>query len=388
MPDFIDSFVAHLDGVPTPDVFKLWSGITCVSGALERRVWVETARGVLFPNLYTMLIGPPGSGKTQAISRVHDLWSSVKDFKIAPDSWTSASMLDSFLEAKRVIIDASGRCATEFHSQLVAADEFVVFCPAYDLEFLGRLTKLFDNPPRLSIRRKYLKEEVIIPRPYLTMLTGVQPDILRSLFPEEAWGGGFTSRLIMIYSGEQIVVDLFGAGENAHNESESELSKQLKKLSKLYGKFFVESSAGNALNEWWRSGAAPKPVHTRLSYYNTRRGMHALKLSLISAASRAPEAMIVTEEDVKRGLSWLLDAEMRMPDIFRAMSGRGDAEIIEELHLFVIQTYMRSKKSVPRSVVVNFLASQVPSEKVWKILEIAIASGKLRIVGDFIEPVS
>lgn len=116
--------------------------------------------------------------------------------------------------------------------------------------------------------------------------------------------------------------------------------------------------------------------------------MHALKLSLISAAARAPEAMIVTEEDVKRGLSWLLDAEMRMPDIFRAMSGRGDAEIIEELHLFVIQTYMRSKKSVPRSVVVNFLASQVPSEKVWKILEIAIASGKLRIVGDFIEPVS
>ena len=71
--DWIDTYLKYTKGTPTPSIFRLWSAITAVSGAVERRVWVETGKGKLYPNLYTLLVGPPGSGKSQAIKPVKEL---------------------------------------------------------------------------------------------------------------------------------------------------------------------------------------------------------------------------------------------------------------------------------------------------------------------------
>ena len=379
MVDFIEEFMEWTEGIPSPQPFRLWSAITCVAGALERRVWIETSKGILFPNLFVMLIGPPGVGKSQAISRVDELWNATKGIRVAPDSMTSASMIDCLKDATRIIIGPDGQVKTEFNGLLIAADEFIVFCPAYDLDFLGRLTAIFDNRPRLRVSRKYYKEEAVVKNPYMTMLTGAQPGILKSLFPDEAWSGGFTSRLIMIYCGEGPQTDLFGEAPSA--ELPKELSEHLKLLVKLYGRFFVETNAGNRLQEWWRAGGPPKPIHSKLSYYCTRRGMHALKLSLIASASRDAREMKITLADVERALEWLFEAERNMPDTFRAMVGKSDGEVLRELHYFMWQVFSRSKKPIHQSTLVNFLADRVPQEKVIRIIELAELGKKIKQVG-------
>ena len=55
---------------PTPAPFRLWSGITAVAGAVERRVWAETRQNLISPNLYVLLVAPPGAGDMAA--RVSD----------------------------------------------------------------------------------------------------------------------------------------------------------------------------------------------------------------------------------------------------------------------------------------------------------------------------
>ena len=64
--DWISDFMEYTQGSPTPEIFRLWSAITAVSGALERRVWIETAQSKLYPNLFTLLVAPPGIGKCLA----------------------------------------------------------------------------------------------------------------------------------------------------------------------------------------------------------------------------------------------------------------------------------------------------------------------------------
>ena len=37
MPDFIETYVQETAKVPSPEIYRLWSAITCVSGVLERK---------------------------------------------------------------------------------------------------------------------------------------------------------------------------------------------------------------------------------------------------------------------------------------------------------------------------------------------------------------
>lgn len=366
--DVVEGFLTLTEGVPSPEIFRLWAGIGLVAGCMERRVWAETGQQVTFPNLYVLLVAPPGVGKTSAIKVAEDLWSEVKGLHTAPDSMTAASMLDALGEAHRVIV-REGKPVAEYHSLILPADEFSVFCPAYDLEFLGRLNKIYDNPRRLRVRRKYLKEEVNILHPQLNILSGAQPGLLASLLPEEAWSMGFTRRLLMIYAGSGPQVELFATGPD-RGDLRAEIVKRLAALAAMFGKMYWESDAARKIVEWHRAGGPPKPTHSKLSHYCSVRTQHVAKLCMVASASRAADYRI-TLADVDRALSWLLQAELLMPDIFREMVGKSDGDVIRELHFFLWRLWSRDKKPLHESRLINFLKDRVTHEKVLRIIELS-----------------
>src|SRR5882724_11244346 len=199
--DWLDQYMSYTDGITSPEIYRLWSGISAIAGALERRVWVETSRGVLYPNMFCLLVGPPGVGKSNAISIVEELWYSSKKFKVAPNNVTKAALVDALLEADRKIILPNGGGLVEYHCLLTSSSEFGVLVPAHDLEFLSVLNYIYDNPKVYRENRRSLNKNIEIIHPQITILAGTQPGFLASLLPEEAWSMGFTSRIIMIYAG-------------------------------------------------------------------------------------------------------------------------------------------------------------------------------------------
>ena len=53
----------------TPDEYHAWSCIALVAAAVGDHVWYSHFKHVkLYPNLYTLLVGPSGSGKDVAFS--------------------------------------------------------------------------------------------------------------------------------------------------------------------------------------------------------------------------------------------------------------------------------------------------------------------------------
>ena len=92
-----------------PELFRRWCAIAMVAGALERRVWTLNSGKKTFPNLYTLLVAPPGVGKF-TIELVRGLWrettqpnSKAPAFSVAPDSVTRESMLDEMVKAKKLL---------------------------------------------------------------------------------------------------------------------------------------------------------------------------------------------------------------------------------------------------------------------------------------------
>lgn len=374
--DWITSFLSYSEGINSPYIFRLWAGIATIAGALERKVWVETGRGAVFPNLYVMLIAPPGVGKSRALDYVSEFWLTVPGLKVSPDSVTKAALVDAVADATRKII-LNPTTMIDFNSLQVVASELGVLLPSHDLEFLNTLNHIYDNPRSYRERRRHLKDVIEIVRPQLNIIGGTQPAYLASLLPEEAWGMGFMSRMIMVYNRELVKVALFHAFQ-FDPVLKANLVKDLRSINKLYGKFEWTDTAKTCIETWVKEGCPPQPEHSKLEHYRVRRPLHMLKLMQISAASRG-DSPLIDEEDFNRALQWLLLAEENMPDVFKDMVYKSDIEVIKELHLHIFKIYMKEgKKPVHEQRLYNFLSAKVPSERIPRILETADKSGIIR----------
>ena len=377
--DFVDAFLAWSDVIASPEIFRLWAAISCVAGALERRTWSETAMGHLFPNLYVMLSAGPGVGKDNAINLTTKLWREVPGISMGPHSVNHASLLDALSGADRKII-VGGKLVSEYHGLCLVVGEFIVLCPSHDLEFLGRLNQIYDCPPDFRELRKYHKgTEYVIAKPYLNILAGNTPSLMKAVFPEEAWSGGFTSRLLMVYASTGPLAEPFAPGPN--EDVKAILVDHLKRLTKMWGRFWWDEDAARRYLEWHRGGQKPKPTHTKLEHYCTRRTTHIQKLAMISSASRGTD-LHVTLPDVERALTWLMLAEATMPDVFRAMLGRSDMDVLNELHYFLMGEHARRKKAIPIGTIYAFIVARVPSEKARGLVEVAEISGRIKRVGE------
>lgn len=383
MQDFIESFLALTEGAVSPENFRLWSAISLIGGALGRRVSAKTGKGHVYPNLYTLLVGPPGAGKS-IVETVKELWSTTREpggsktaFKVASNSITSASIVDELEKAKFTKIMPSGPPFV-YHSLLVASEELQVLLPGYDTMIIGKLNELYNNSsvPYTESRRTGSVRELTIENPNLNIIAGAQPAYFASTFPEEVWSTGFARRVIMVYSDEHIVKSLWYEPAVAP-ELQPWLCQQLARYSQLMGVMKWTPQAAELLDIWHMKGGPPQPTHSKLAQYARNRSVNIIKLSTISAVSANKQTpagpLIIEENDVARSIEWLTSAEARMPDIFRAMIGRSDKDVIEELHLYVSTMYAKGgKKPVPGEGLMRFLLQRVPTEKAEKIIEIAV----------------
>lgn len=373
--DFILDFMALTEGTPSPDLFRKWSGIALVAGALERRVWVKAGTKVAFPNLYVLLVGPPGTGKF-IIEDARAIWTETRElnrnapaFRVAPDSMTKASLMDTLAKSKQIKIAPQGPPLV-YHSLLIAAEEFGVLLPDYDQAYIASLNSIYNNKPlHEESRRTGSVRELKIEFPQLNILGGVQPSYLATTFPEEAWSTGLARRLIMIYCPEPAKRPLFYEPMLPF-DARPHLLEKLSQFSVIMGQMLWEPAAAEAIAKWDESGGPPIPTHSKLSHYIRSRTLHALKLAMVSAVARTG-MLVIQEIDVRRAIGWLTEAEALMPDIFREMVGKSDSQVVEELHYFVTSAYARTRKAVKASLIYNFLYTRVPSDKVERIFQVA-----------------
>lgn len=332
---------------------------------VEQKVWVKSGGGILYPNLYVVLVGHPGVGKTRTIRKAKEYLLEIPDYHIAPTSMTAASLIDTLVDSKRMIVRLPDP-PIEYNSMLIAADELGAFVHKYDNEMIAVLSAFYDPDPYGHSRRgKDIK--IKIKSPQLNILCGSTPSNLLHFIPEGAWDQGFTSRLILVFSDERIVGDDFAVVTKSLSQ---ELLYDLKLINAQVGEFTVTEEYRQAVNKWRADGEDPVPNHPKLTHYNTRRRAHIYKLSMISAIDTSP-ALILTEEDFFRARSWLEEAEMVMTDIFKAGASGSDTQAIDETYHFVL-TY---GKTVPETKLINFIRERVPAHSVVRLLEVMMRSG-------------
>lgn len=365
------------------ELFRRWSAITAIAGVLERRVWVRLQSGYIYPNLFVFLVGPPASGKTRAASVCEDLWKTLPhtgeyDFHLAPTSLTKASLMDEIAASHRHC-DTLPQDMTPYNSLLIMSKELGALIPTYDPDFLYALTFLYDNESYSEKRRSKGIEPISVDRPQINLLGCTQAPYLFNTMPESAWDQGFLSRVIMIYS--DIV------GERALDLSEEELPRDprlraalihdLHIIAERSGKLEWTRDAGEHLSRW-TSDPQHRPTHPRLQHYNTRRPIHAVKLSMIACMERGG-TNIIELEDTQTAVEWLLEAEHAMSDLFLAFRSGGDVNVINEGVHYLRTVAIRTTSLIPAHLLTQFLSERVPSYRIQSVMDTMIRANLISV---------
>lgn len=368
LENWIDAFVAQTENLHSPKIFRVWTAISCLAAALEQKVWIRTSRPQ-YPNLYTFIIAHPGVGKSRTIAEGRHLVSQLPDFFLAPVSLTFAALIDSLESSKRSIIRQPEGELT-YNSMFICADEMGTFIHKYEPEMIDGLSHFYDPTPYQQERRGREHKTKIV-SPQLNILAGSTPQNLTGFMPEKAWGQGFTSRIIMVFSDERIIGDDF-ADNNA--PITTHLTHDLKLINSLYGEFHVTQSYKDAVKQWQALGCPPTPDHPKLVHYITRRKVHIYKLSMIASINKS-SGLALTEADFLQALEWLVEAETHMPDIFKAGTMNADSAAMDEIQHFVRVNDFGTGISEHR--VIDFARQRIPITSILRVVEIMLGSGQL-----------
>jgi hypothetical protein len=335
-----------------------------IAATLEQKVWVSTG-SIMYPNLYTFLVGNAGLGKSRAIMAASGIIrEALPDVFFGATSMTRAALSDYMNEAKRFIANIP-HAPIEYNSLVVVADEFSAFMHEYDSALVSSLVEFYDVNP-YSEGRRVSNIRIKILRPQLNILSGSTPSNLIHTLKDYVWEQGLMSRVIMVYAAERPLIDVFNTPPMP---KPADLIHDIKIINTLMGEFDYTDDFAKAMHDWKILKLTPIPDHPKLTHYNTRRWAHLLKLTMISCVDRSNE-LVLEVQDFNRAMGWLLEAENLMHLIFQVGSVAPDSRVMDEVVHFV----KRHNGPVSEYLVVNFMSQRTSSMTIRPMLETMIAS--------------
>lgn len=197
LKDYIDYTAGH----EAPEDFHVWVGMTIIGAVLARRAWINNVYHNFFPNLYTILISPPGVGKkTTAINIGADiLREAVPDTRIISEKCTPEALAKRLAKPIETRKESGGLKIESRAEGLILAPELTVFLgpEQYNSALIMFLTRLYDCA-KIQETETIARGIESLKNVCVSMLAATTPSEIDRAIPSSARGSGFMSRLSLV----------------------------------------------------------------------------------------------------------------------------------------------------------------------------------------------
>ena len=255
--NFIMTFTDHYHSGYVPRKFYIWSAISLIGAALERRVWLPWYGGNVYPNMYVFLVAGPGEGKSTAIRPAVKILKKCNELhhtfiRLLPNQVTEARMLDilgeqNFFTYKKKQYNHSS-------AFLVASEASTTLKGSEEHSIVKALTALYDKDDfhKETVSRT---EPVHIVNPCINLLAGTTFHDLNQFLNKQGILGGFASRCTFVVHNKSMRRTSEWFDEENHIEEsikmKGELVDDLGVIAKMVGGFKATPEVKDAWNEWW-----------------------------------------------------------------------------------------------------------------------------------------
>ena len=421
------------DGLCSPQNMIDWSFRFVIAASLQRRVWVGPEHKQLFPNMYGVLFGLPGIGKSLCLDEVSGLLKTLKKkdvrpdtskqsvaeqlvikqtedinvslaesnmvkakkdvekaepalFPYAPDATTYEALVEFMAGAFRRINytkqlpDGTSRLAIYGHcSGYFCLDELGSLFRKKSDAVVNYLLGLYACPNEYEYKTKTSGEDRVL-RGCLNFLAGTTPDFMEEIANDKLIGKGFTARCYFICANKNRKnVSKIPELTKEQIQYRIELLEHIKKLAVLYGEVKIDKETDEFVQKWWDDCENHKENRpnksSKLDGYYARKLIHMYKVAMMNHFMESTELYISLDE-IKRAIADLDKEELTMHLALSVDSANPLSKVSNNIFNYIVK---HGKANMADLLVEFWDALPQGNRSLDEIIPHLIASDKIKI---------
>jgi hypothetical protein len=303
----------------SPEQFHLWTGLSIIASAIRRNCWLNQGTHILFPNMYVILIGPPGRvRKSTSIRLGRHLLLDIDGIHFGADSLTREELIRSLAK----ISTGAKQAAMTIHST-----ELSSLIEPSGIKMIQFLTDIFDGDFKWRYSTKHQGKDVIN-NPILNILAATTPTWIADGLPADVIGHGFTSRVLFVYGADRRFLKPF-PGQLDANLAKN-LKADLDHISRIEGTFSWGEGSKDCYREIYEEIDASTPKDYRVEGFHNRKDIYTLKVAMLLSVCRSDD-LVIQVGDIKTAYAALSEIEESMHKTFSAVGKYDHAADTERL---------------------------------------------------------
>lgn len=376
-PNWIEAFRDYASFGEAPSKMYSWVGAGTIAGALRRKVWIDQYYFKWYPNLYVVLVAPPGViAKSTTMDIGFDLLKEVPGIQFGPSVVTWPALVQAFAGAAEGF-DYKGEIHT-MSPLTIASSEFGNLLNPQDKEMVDMLVHLWDGKSFKKLTKHSGSDDVV--NPWINLIACTTPDWIAGNFPEYMIGGGFTSRCIFVYAEAKAKFVAYPglSVRTDQNDVKRALIQDLEHISiNLCGEYKLSREAIEWGQAWYEKHNKNRPVHlddSRFGGYIARKQTHIHKTAMIFAAAQHDE-MVIRQADLMMAEAAVTELEHEMVKVFAKIGMTEMAAATQRLLEFI-----KRRGTVAYEEAYRYIHSQFPSLREFEdILKGLISAGYIEL---------
>lgn len=294
---FIRNYLTMTSGSEVPENYHFWSGIFALSCIVNRNVWLDMGQYVLYPNIYVVLLGPPGNGKSLAMDTAQNLVEEMGGINFSGDAQTKESLV-------RVMRD---KCVKQFEyggesypitPLSMFATELSHLLGPNSGHMIDFLTTIYTKDRRYASLTKN-KGDDVLERPFLNLIACTTQQWITTYLKSDIIGGGFTRRVIFVNEPVASSVEdkslrrPFLVVTPEQRTAKENVLAYANVLKSVKGPFLWDPEAKHAYETWYCTRDIPNDPDVQ-GYYKTKPNQ-VLKVAMLIALSESPKTVLMKE---------------------------------------------------------------------------------------------
>ena len=335
--NFLNGFLKYCEGSEVPDSFYVWSSYAALSTFIGRNVFLRAGRMIYYPNIYAILVGSAGSGKTQAMDVAKRLVEDVP--KMAPRISMSTETPEGWLRYMAGDPDANPAIPSQVltpvtwptgsigpsYPMLIKANEFINFIAKDPIGWITTLNDIYDQD-FFGYRTKNKGLDKIV-GPCVTVLGALPTETSQELQKAHIIASGFARRTIFQY-GERKFHEPHAI---IHYDEDKETLRQSlidygTELSQVHGQFRWSEDT----QKWWvnwydaNSVAVPSAEPHLIDWLNSKPAQ-TIKIGMLTSLAESFDLELKIEH-LQRALDYF---EILEKDLYKIFGGVGRNELAQ-----------------------------------------------------------
>lgn len=362
---WVDSVVASTIEAESPERFQYWSSLAAISAVMKKNVYMDRFYYKLYPNIYVFLVAKSGLRKSNPVTLAKKLVQETGATRVIAGRNSIQSVLKDLGKAHTVPNGPVVKNAAGF----MVSGELASFL-IKDPEALTILTDLYDTFANEPEWRNSTKTQGVdtLKEPCITLLGATNEDHFQDAVPQNAIGGGFMGRTLVVYEGmRRSINDLLDPPKVVPNIPD--LVCYLKEISQLTGQFVLCQDARDVYRPWYQEiSIAP---HNDKTGSIERLGDTVLKVSMLLSLSDS----LSLEIKSKHMNEAIYRCEECLAGLQQVTMGAGKSDLAQVTALILKHLIKRPDHKATRKQLLSAYWGEVDSITLDRVMETIINAG-------------